>query len=207
MKKVALIGYAGHALVVADVLEQVGYQIIGYFEKTPVKNNPLQIKYLGYESPDNIKSLLNNTMLFPAIGDNQIRQRIVEFILDLKIQIAIAISPKANVSTYASIGQGTLVCPGVCINSNANIGIGAIINTGAIIEHECIIKDYVHIAPGSVLAGNVCIGENSFIGANSVVKQGTKIGRNVIIGAGAVIINDISDNEVWIGNPSRRLDK
>ena len=41
------------------------------------------------------------------------------------------------------------------------------------------------------------------IGANSVVKQGIKIGNNVTIGAGAVIINDVSDNLTIVGNPGR----
>jgi acetyltransferase-like isoleucine patch superfamily enzyme len=41
------------------------------------------------------------------------------------------------------------------------------------------------------------------IGANSVIKEGIKIGNNVIIGAGAVIINDVSDNLTVVGNPGK----
>lgn len=63
----------------------------------------------------------------------------------------------------------------------------------------------MHIAPGVVLAGNVTVGENSFIGANSVLKQDVKIGSGVTVGAGSVVIKDIPDNEIWVGNPAKKL--
>jgi sugar O-acyltransferase (sialic acid O-acetyltransferase NeuD family) len=207
MKNVALIGYSGHALVVADVLKQSGYKIIGYFEKVCINKNPLHLKYLGYEQDYNFTSKFKKATVFPAVGDNNIRERIMTFITERKIEVAVAISTQANISHYATIGQGTLVCRGACINPYAVIGKGVIINTGAIIEHECVIADFVHIAPGAVLAGNVNVGENSFVGANAIVKQGIRIGINVTIGAGAVVLKDVPDNEIWIGNPAKRLRK
>lgn len=205
MKTVALIGYSGHAFVVAYVLRQSGYKLIGYFEKKSIDTNLLQLDYLGFEGDEDFKLKIRNTSVFPAIGNNQIRKRIMMLIMEKGIRIALAVSPKANLSNHIKIGTGTLVCPGVCINPFTIVGTGVILNTGAIIEHECSIGDFAHIAPGAVLAGNVHIGELSFIGANSVVKQGIKIGENVIIGAGAVVLKNIPDNEIWIGNPAKRV--
>jgi sugar O-acyltransferase (sialic acid O-acetyltransferase NeuD family) len=207
MKKVALIGYSGHALVVAEVLKQRGYKIIGYFEKKIFNTNPLQLEYLGYEEDYNFILNFQNASVFPAVGDNNIRERIMTFVTERRIDVTVAISIQANISDYTIIGQGSLVCRGACINPYARIGKGVIINTGAIIEHECIIADFAHIGPGSVLAGNVTVGSNSFVGANSVVKQGIRIGKNVTIGAGSVVLKDIPDNEIWIGNPAKRLTK
>jgi acetyltransferase-like isoleucine patch superfamily enzyme len=51
----------------------------------------------------------------------------------------------------------------------------------------------------------VQIGAGCFIGANSVIKQGICIGKNSIIGAGSVVICNIDDNQVWVGNPAKRL--
>ncbi len=207
MKKVALLGYSGHAFVVAEILKQTGYEIIGYFEKKYLNINPMQLEYLGFEEDNEFLAKLGKASVFPAVGDNHIRKKIMMFVLEREIPIAVAISPKANISKYTIIGQGTLVCPGVSINPFSIIGKGIILNTGAIIEHECNISDFVHIGPGAVLAGNVNIGELSFIGANSVVKQGIRIGKNVTVGAGAVVLKDIPDNEIWIGNPANRLKK
>lgn len=205
MKKIGLIGYSGHALVVADMLQELGFEIFGYFEREHIKNNLLMLKYLGYEKDDNFVEMAKDISLFVAIGDNVIRRRLMEYLLENKLEVVTIISRSAIVSSSANIDIGTLICNGVCINPFAIIGKGVIVNTGAIIEHECVIKDYTHIASGVVLAGNVCIGENSLIGANAAVKQGVKIGNNVTIGAGAVVLKDIPDNEVWVGNPARKL--
>jgi sugar O-acyltransferase (sialic acid O-acetyltransferase NeuD family) len=167
----------------------------------------MKLEYLGYEEDTDFASKLKKVFVFPAVGNNHIRKKIMVFVLEREIPIAVAISPKSNISNYTTIGQGTLVCPGVCISPFSIIGKGVILNTGAIIEHECNISDFIHIAPGAVLAGNVYIGESSFIGANSVVKQGVRIGKNVTVGAGAVVLKDIPDNEIWIGNPAKRLRK
>ena len=46
-------------------------------------------------------------------------------------------------------------------------------------------------------------GELSFIGIGTTIIQGIKIGRNVTIGAGSVVIKDIPDNVITIGNPAK----
>jgi acetyltransferase EpsM len=48
--KVILIGYSGHAYVVADIALENQYEIIGYTEKSIVKNNPFNLNYTGYEN-------------------------------------------------------------------------------------------------------------------------------------------------------------
>ena len=205
MKKVALIGYSGHALVVAETFMQAGFEIVGYFEKKPVKHNTLNLIYLGSEQDEDFYKKVKYISVFPAIGDNKIRSKLLTQMLSDKLMIAKAISPKANISSYADLGEGTLVCQGSCLNPFVNVGRNVIINTGAIIEHECRISDCVHIAPGAVLSGNVSVGNLSFIGANAVVRQNVIIGNNVIVGAGSVVIENIPDNEIWAGNPAKKI--
>ena len=52
---------------------------------------------------------------------------------------------------------------------------------------------------------NVYIGENVWIGANVVIVPGIKIGNNSVIGAGSVVVKDIPDNVVAVGNPCKVL--
>ena len=45
--------------------------------------------------------------------------------------------------------------------------------------------------------------ELNFIGIGATIIQRIKIGKNVTIGAGSVVIKDITDNVIALGNPAK----
>ncbi|PWH86422.1 acetyltransferase [Brumimicrobium oceani] len=201
-KKIAFIGYSGHAFVCIETAQAMNLDILGYHEFTESKNNPYKLPFLDIEE----KFEQHDAMLFGSIGDNYIREKVYHKIIAVKEGVFTTLQhPSAIVSSTAKIGVNTLISAGVIINPLSEIGIGCIINTGAVVEHECKIKDFAHIAPGAILAGNVTVGERSFIGAGSVVKQGVTIGKDVIVGAGAVVIKDIPDGQTVVGNPAKPI--
>ncbi len=202
-KKVILIGYSGHAYVVADIAIENHYDIIGYTEKIRTQNNPFDLNYAGYEG--DIDFFENNKEIgfIIGIGNNLIREKIYNLITSKNKEVTTLISNTASISHSVRIDNATFVNRNVSINALAKIGKNVILNTACVIEHECEISDSVHIAPGAVLAGNVLVGERTFIGANCVIKQGVKIGKDVFVGAGTVVLSDIPDGKKIVGNPSR----
>ncbi len=202
-KKIFLLGYSGHAYVVADTLLVCGHELAGYFDQQQAAKNPFELSYFGNESTVDLKGIVQENFVFPAVGDNAVRAKLVRLIAES--QSCKVISPSAYVSPYAVVQHSTLVAANASVNPFANVGKGCIINTGAVVEHECRIGDFSHIGPGAVLAGNVKVGELTFIGANAVVKQGIEIGIGVIIGAGSVVLESIPDGEVWVGNPAKKI--
>lgn len=201
--KIILVGYSGHALVVADTALENNLNVIGYTEKSLNQINPFMLEYLGNESSPDFKGWDLDVSFLLGIGDNLLREKIYSNILNNGKKVISLINSTASISSFATIGDGIFINRNVTINAFAKIGSNVILNTGCIVEHECDIHDNVHIAPGAVLAGNVKVGSGSFIGANSVIKQGVKIGKNVIVGAGTVVLNDISDANKIVGNPHR----
>lgn len=204
-KKVILIGYSGHAYVVADIAIENQYDIIGYTEKSRAQNNPFNLNYAGYEKELGFFENKKEIGFIIGIGDNFIRERIYNLITSKNLVVTTLISNTASISHTARIASGTFINRNVTINALAKIGQNVILNTACIIEHECEISDSVHIAPGAVLAGNVFVGERTFIGANSVIKQGVKIGKDVVVGAGTVVLSDIPDGKKIVGNPNRYI--
>lgn len=201
--KVILIGYSGHAYVVADIAFENKLNIIGYTENLKKEHNPLLLNYLGHEFDEGFFEKNSDVKFIIGIGENKIREKIYNLLSSKKREIVTLISKKASVSSNAILGNGIFINTNVSVNAFAEIGNNVILNTACIVEHECIIQNSVHIAPGAVLAGGVNVGERTFIGANSVIKQGVKIGKNVVVGAGTVVIHDIPDNKKVVGNPSR----
>ena len=204
-KDLILIGYSGHALVIAEVAIENGNSIIGYSDKQQVVLNPFKLEYLGFEKDQDFIGWEKGCSFILGIGDNSLRQSIAKKIENKNKNIKTVIHSSASISVSSLIGDGTFINRNVSVNALAVIGKNVILNTGCIVEHECVLEDAVHIAPGAVLSGNVYIGERSFVGANAVIKQGVVIGKDVIIGAGSVVIKDVQDGKKIVGNPSREI--
>ncbi len=203
--KSAIIGYSGHAYVVADSFISKGLSLNYYSNLNEVQKNPFNLEYLGFESDTNFKGWEMGLNFILGIGDNTLRYRVAQLILSKSQIILSVIDSNSFISKKALIGVGVFASKGVLVNAFSKIGDFAILNTGCIIEHECEIGTASHIAPGAVLAGNVKIGKRTFVGANSVIKQGVDIGDDVIIGAGSVIIENVSNNSRIVGNPGRLI--
>jgi acetyltransferase EpsM len=201
--KTAIIGYGGHAYVVAESHLSNGNSLNYYTNIIQVEKNPFSLAYLGCETDSIFEGWDMNLAFILGIGDNNLRNKIAQLLLSKHQIIESVIDSNSIISKSANIGIGIFASKGVLVNAFSKIGDFTILNTGCIIEHECEIGAATHIAPGAVIAGNVKIGERSFIGANSVIKQGVEVGDDVIIGAGSVIINNISSNTKIAGNPGR----
>jgi acetyltransferase-like isoleucine patch superfamily enzyme len=51
----------------------------------------------------------------------------------------------------------------------------------------------------------VIIGNDIFIGTNSIILKGVTIGDRAVIAAGSVVTKIVPENEVWGGNPAKRI--
>ncbi len=192
-----LYGARGQAKVIYDLILS-NNQLLEYLvDDNPPENFPHQLKIFP---PQN--ELLEGKSVIIAIGDNSTREKVAHRIGELCI-FETMVHRTAYVSRFAVIGEGTVVMPKVCINAEVKIGRHCIINTGAIIEHECVIEDFVHISPNAALAGNIYIKKGAHIGLGSQIIQGIEIGENAVIGAGAVVLKDVPDYAVVVGNPAR----
>lgn len=88
------------------------------------------------------------------------------------------------------------------------------IEEGVIISTGCkIISHYLEprqMTPqdrleNRYLKGKVLIKKNAFLGMGTLVIKPVTIGENAIIGAGSVVTHNIPNNEIWAGNPARRI--
>ncbi|MDM7861410.1 acetyltransferase [Alteromonas sp. ASW11-36] len=203
--KLRIVGAGGHAKVVADCAEQLGYKDIGMLddnypatqacEHWPVVGTSSQITELNDA----------HTHWFVAIGNNAVRAKLQAQLLALGCTLTTLVHPSAVIGGNVSIGAGTLVLANAVVNAFSRIGQGSILNTACSIDHDGDIGDFVHIAPGVRLAGAVRVKQKTFIGIGSCVIQQITIGSEVTVGAGSTVIRDIPDQARVAGNPARAL--
>jgi putative colanic acid biosynthesis acetyltransferase WcaF len=56
-----------------------------------------------------------------------------------------------------------------------------------------------------LLTQSITIEKNAFIGVRAMILPGVKIGKNAIVGAQAVVCKNVPKNEIFAGNPARKI--
>jgi len=191
LKEILILGAGGHCRSLIDVIElENKFKIAGIIDNVlPVGNKVLNYEIIG---SDNDLNKLREKYEYAVIGVGQIktpkiRIKLFEKLKYLKFMLPVIVSPRAYVSKYAEIGEGTVVMHDVLINSSMKIGKNCIINTKALIEHDAVVEDNCHISTCAIVNGGVVVGEGSFIGSNAVTKENIKIPKKSFIKAGSVV--------------------
>lgn len=204
MQPTIIIGGGGHAKVVIEVLRAAGvYEPIGCLDlHPPALGNVAGAPYLGTDEqmPNLYRSGVRCAIV--ALGDNLVRQVLLDRVLQVGFRLATAVSPMATISPSASLGRGIAVMPGAVVGPDVTIGDGCILNTNASIDHDSQLGHCCHIGPGATLAGRVTVGDLAFVATGSSVIPETMIGANSIVGAGSVVVRDIPDYVVAYGVPA-----
>ena len=161
MKQLVILGSGCYGHTVADVAEQLGYNILFLDDSLP--DHPLSsfIDFIG-----------EGVEFIPAFGNNEFRLEWINKLQTAGAVLASLIHPTAYVSPTASIAPGTVILPHAIINTDVVINRGCIINLGAILDHGCILEEGVHIAPGAIVKGENRIEKCSKIEAGEVVERG-----------------------------------
>ncbi len=201
MKSIAIIGASGHGKVVADIARKQGYEQIVFLDDNESVKTCGNYPVVG--NTDTVFSM--NIEAIVAIGNTNIRKKLLDKLYKNNVNIATLIHPNAIVAEDVVIGSGSVVMAGAVINSGTQIGKGCIINTCASVDHDCIISDYVHVSVGSHLAGTVEIGSSTWIGIGAIVSNNVSINSECIIGAGATVVKSIKEKGTYVGTPARQI--
>lgn len=168
MKSLLIVGAGGHGKVVAEVAEDIGYYEVAFLDD----NNPEAIgkiseigKFVG-EYGD----------AFVGIGNNKLRDELIQKLRDCGYTVPVLIHPSAYVSRTAVIDIGTIVEPKAIVNANSHIGYGCIISVGSVVDHDVEVGACCHINVGAIVkaggeiesfrkleAGEVVLGYDSTI--------------------------------------------
>ncbi len=203
--KLIIIGASGHGKVVADIAIKMNkWQSIAFLDDDESIKTSMGLEVIGRTA--DAFTYKDEADFFVAIGSNTTREKIQEKLIEQGINVICLIHPSAVIGTNVEIGFGSVVMAGVVINSSSRIGNGCIINTSSSLDHDNMIEDYVHISPGVRTAGSVSIGKGTWLGIGSVVSNNVNICSGCKVGAGAVVVKDITEPGTYVGVPVRKID-
>ena len=201
--RLLIIGASGHGKVVADIALKVNkWQSVAFLDDDELIKTSMGLEVIG-KSEDAFR-YIDDADIFVAVGNNSTREKNQGKLEVAGASIPVLIHPNAIIGEQVELGSGTVVMARVAINCCTRIGKGCIINTGATVDHDNEFEDYVHISPGVHTAGTVKVGKGTWLGIGSAVSNNVNITTNCIIGAGAVVVGDITETGTYVGVPARR---
>lgn len=121
---------------------------------------------------------------------------------DPKTRMEMALRLEAD--GWIAHNDGTVVWPDAHIGPNVKLGRHVHVNAGAFLTRSTV-GDFTTVGPNATVGGDVTIGARCLIGANVSVRNLLSICDDVTVGCGAVVVKDIVEPGVYVGNPARRL--
>lgn len=136
-----------------------------------------------------------------------------------------------NIGENTLVWQYTVILKDAAIGNNCNINCQVFIENDVVIGNNVTVKPGVQLWDGIRIEDNVFIGPNvtftndryprskqypeefqqtivkegASIGANATILGGITIGEHALIGAGSVVTKNVPANELWVGNPAKKL--
>ncbi len=200
-KQVMIIGAGGHAKVIADCVRKSGDTVFGFLDDGVAAGTQI----LGATVFGGVDEYVNypDVQFIIGIGNNFIREKIAAKLEGVSFYTAI--HPTAYIGEGSVVGEGTCVMANAVINACATVGKHCIINTASVVEHDCKLDDFVHLSTTAAVAGTVTVGKKGYLGIGSRVRNNTDICENVIVGAGGVVVKNITEEGTYIGVPARKV--
>ncbi len=133
---------------------------------------------------------------------------------DVKVWHFSHILPGTKVGEGANIGQNVVAGPDV------TIGAGCKIQNNVSVYKGVTLEDGVFCGPSMVFTNvynprafirrmaelrPTLVKKGATLGANSTIVCGVTIGRYALVGAGAVVVRDVPDHALMVGNPAKRI--
>lgn len=212
MQNIVIFGASGHGSVVLDCIEQEAkYKVIGFidsFKKKGTEVNGYTVLGSEYDLPYLIeKHQISGGIV--AIGDNWTRGLVVDRILKIvpEFNFVSAVHPSAQVGKEVEIGKGSVVMPGVTINANSIIANHCILNTNSSLDHDGFMNNFSSLAPSVCVGGNFILGRGSAICLGSNVIENITVGEYSVVGAGSLLVGNVSSCLVVYGAPAKIVRK
>lgn len=200
-------GYGGHGLEVEELarvinLKENRWEKVIFIDDSPDKTDGERI--FSFETivndykPEDIEFMV-------GIGEPVIRAKIFDKVKEKGYNFTTLIHPSASVAGNARIEEGTVICYNAYVSIDTYLAENSLVQPMSVVGHGCMIGKNSVISAFVSMGGNSRIGDNSFVGMNVPIKQGAVIGSGSVVGMGSVVVRDIPDGVVAVGNPARPM--
>jgi acetyltransferase EpsM len=215
MKNVVILGGIGIGLIAASIIDQYeDMELLGFlneFEPLGKEIGDFEKKFriLGPSSDVHKYISQDDHFTFMAFlvmkNKKESYQRIKNFNIPEEKYINLihptAIVPKG----YCKLGKGVLMAPLSQLSPDTTVSNNCILLPNSFLGHNSFMDEYSSIATNAVVGAHVHVGKGVHIGSNATIRETVKIGDFSFVGMGAVVLEDVPEYAVVVGNPAKVL--
>lgn len=210
-KQVLIMGGWGSGQIVASVIEDINqinddWKILGYLNDFEEIGALIGSYPVVGRTAEAIDYSLRGVYLHYAMRNAKFAAQRIERFKQMGIPdecFATLIHPNTHLSGNRGIGCGSLLCAQAYLSFGAQVANHNHLYGNVFVGHDSSISDFAWIANNSAVGARCLIKEGAHLGTNCSLREDVTIGRYAIVGIGAVILNDVADFEIVVGNPGK----
>lgn len=186
--RLLVVGAGGHGRSVAEAAELSGqFEVVGFLDDAlPAGQSVLNLAVLGpMVSMGHHRAAADQTIV--AIGNNAVREKLMQQLASAGFVHATVIHPRAIVSPSAVLREGSAVMAGAIVGTEARLGMGSIVNCGAVVDHHAIVEDFAHLGVNASMAGGTVLGRGAWMQAGAALGYGVTVPAEVTLAPGEAV--------------------
>lgn len=177
------------------------YQVKGFLSKrNDLDQFDMEVGILGDEDTYEIGE--KDRFLF-AIGNIDVKKRIVEKMKSKGAQFLSLIHPTAIVANTATIGEGVIICPFATVSDSVVLGDFVMMNFYSSCGHDAKIGKYCVFSPYATVNGFTVLENEVFLGTHSTVAPYRRVGDRARISANSAAMYDVAPRSLLYGVPGK----
>lgn len=158
---------------------------------------------VGILGDENTYKIKKQDRFLIAIGNIDIKKKVVAKLKKKGAQFLTLIHPTAIVSKTAKIGQGVIICPFAIVSDHVIVEDFVLLNFYSSCGHDAKVGKYCVLSPYATLNGFAVLEDEVFLGTHSTVTPKTKIGYRSKISANSVAMHNIPAYSFVFGVPGK----
>ena len=202
-KSLIIVGLSNNARLAAHFFNMdTPYEVIGYAVNREYKDKDefhglpvFETEQLAETHPP------SSCDAFVAVGYNDmnvIREGLYHQMKSLGYNLPNYISPRSSFLTEEEIGDNNFILEDNTIQPFVKIGSNNVFWSGNHIVHDVEIGDHNFLTSHVVVSGFTRIKNNCFLGVNATLRDDITIADKTLIAAGAIIMKDTNEEEVYL---------
>ena len=211
MKRLIIIGAGDFGREVSWVVERINalaptWELLGFVDDAAKEQGTVVDGYPLLGQVSMLEKIAEETWVVCSIGTGRTRRRVMERVLkNPNLHAATLVDPAVIVGRNARIGEGCVVCAGTVLAISTRLEAHTIVNLNCTIGHDTVLEPFCTVHPGSNLSGKVRVGTCTDIGTGTKIIQGLTVCPMCTLGAGAVVVRDITEPGTYVGVPVKKV--